>query len=359
MLKQDTSTPYNRDIFFGEEVLKRYPQIRELLNFKDFQTEFRKADEEAKRRKSRVVLFGTASVVFGLIGILGVIAELAVPLIFSAHVPVLWLIVVEVCCLLAILIPGIDRLCFRNKDHYRLALYKRERLRHWQYQMFLDGAFVEQCVKETGRVQQFLCQRLEPLKQEFKSESGSLERFVQAALSEDLMLFSKTEYGNAKIHETIIAFLLEYRFGHQTEYVRRALADSNSEEILSRRQKFHWSESVAKGALIAACFFPLLQLFLTMFESESIERAHHSLAGLALVSLAFSAFARAYRNGLGLPEEIESYEEYVLQVEILRAKFDREVDPKRKQSIHKEMEQEAEKELRRFLQINGKSTFVL
>lgn len=133
---------YNNDIDVNPAFAKKFPAIADLLLHKELISKFYEFDQVARRSKLVMVRLGTISLVLGFLAILGVIAELSFTAI-GGRLPGWLTISAELLGLFSILILLADRCFLRTRATYRLNCFKRERLRQWRFQLFLDGAFVE------------------------------------------------------------------------------------------------------------------------------------------------------------------------------------------------------------------------
>ena len=151
------------------------------------------------------------------------------------------------------------------------------------------------------------------------------------------------------------------RFEHQSRFARGKTTEIVSVSGVSMTESYHWSETLARLSLLAAVGIPIVQLVLVAISSSSpvpfLEKIHVGLSALALIFVIVSASARAFRTGLTLPEEIESYNDFSSHVDMLRVRFDT-ADNSEKYSLAVDLELEAERELKRFLTMKAKSTFL-
>lgn len=83
-----------------------------------------------------------------------------------------------------------------------------------------------------------------------------------------------------------------------------------------------------------------------------------AIGGMALLLAVISAASRAYRAGFTLPDESESYEEYCDRVRELKAVFNKLSNENEKRREMEQLEEEAAAELRRFLRMKTRATFV-
>jgi hypothetical protein len=82
------------------------------------------------------------------------------------------------------------------------------------------------------------------------------------------------------------------------------------------------------------------------------------LSGSALLLAVFSAASRAYRAGYTLPDESESYEEYRDRIRECKALFDNATSDQEKFRQLENLEAEAAAELRNFIRMKMRATFI-
>ena len=156
------------------------------------------------------------------------------------------------------------------------------------------------------------------------------------------------------------------RFEHQLRYSHRKTEAEGEEAGLALEERTNLSESVATftlaGAVVVGAFgffvalsqaFPGLALF-----SGNAEPASRVLAGSALLLAVLSAASRAYRAGYTLPDESESYKEYCDRIREYKAVFESATNAEEKFRQLENLEAEAASELRRFLRMKMRATFI-
>ncbi|MEJ7592496.1 MAG: hypothetical protein WKF77_13170 [Planctomycetaceae bacterium] len=266
---------------------------------------------------------------------------------------------IEVMAIIAIAIVVFDRFVTCSKSKYLHACFGRERLRHWHFQMFLDGALLciadktLQAGKITGRLTRFDTSHLDL--------EGASTTFIERPASPALMFHPFTAYSVPEIATEVFNALETLRFEHQAQYAARRINRPGNPHVPTMREGENWSETLAKLSLLGAVLIPIVQLILMAVKRREFEQGfqitHSALSASALLLIAVSATARAYRTGLTLPEELESYEDYVSHVEVLKTRLES-ADNARKQELLRDLELEAERELQRFLRMKEKASFL-
>ena len=160
--------------------------------------------------------------------------------------------------------------------------------------------------------------------------------------------------------------LVTLRFEHQLRYSHRKIESEGEATGLALEERRNWSEAVATvtlaGAVLVSSMAFLVSLTEVFFAGHGLQweplPVTRFLAGSALFLAVLSAASRAYRAAYTLPDESESYEEYCDRVRELRAAFKAASSDTEKlqQLVH--LEQEAAAELRRFIRMKMRATFI-
>ena len=201
------------------------------------------------------------------------------------------------------------------------------------------------------------------LKEEFRNLTGARQLFEKANSASDRLFFTPTVYSIAKIAEAVHDALKHLRVDHQLSYVERRLDEEPDDRPLALKEHVHWSEAVSKWCLTAALIIPALQLFLVAI-AEDVTRAptatvHICLSTFAVAMACVSAGVRAYQAGTGAEAEIDSYEIYMSHLESIREEFLRTKNDSRGMVLAlRDLELASERELRRFLKIKRKASFL-
>ena len=223
----------------------------------------------------------------------------------------------------------------------------------------MDGALL--CESDQKKQISVIERRLDEFEQGHYDEGGAMNLFVQDPASSERLLHPVSNYPNKSTANQSFEALKILRFEHQSRFARGKTTEIVSPSGVSMTERYHWSETLARLSLLAAVGIPIFQLLLVALGSvraiPMLEKAHICLSALALVFVVVSASARAFRTGLTLPEEIESYNDYSSHIDMLRVQFEGADDQKRL-SLVVDLELEAERELKRFLTMKAKSTFL-
>jgi len=364
---------YNHDLDVNADFTRQFQPVGKLLRQPVVLDLFYRYEREAKNYKRRFHLLGMLSLVSGTVALICVALELLVAGL-GKHSPGLATVIIELVALASFCLLLIARVrCYRTR--WRIACFARERIRQWHFQLFLDGELVEGLAKTPSTViisgkpgapnnaTDELTRRWREFTENLKSGAGSLDDFLHDSAAPARMFHPVTPYRDPDIEGRVSCALATLRFNHQAQYSRRKIAHESPTAALSAREHHHWAESVASITLLLAVLAPAAQLVVLLAHSlrliEDTKTWHTWLFAAALVLAVLSASVRAYRTGLTLPEEIESYEEYVTRVGELRELF---LLPggtmEHRSAVLKDLEIEAARELRRFLVLKGKATFI-
>jgi len=349
---------YNHDLHVSDEFAEQFPTIKHLLRQEELLRRFDLHDKTAKKNKALFLRLGIAALLFGFSALVGIILEIFVPAV-GGQLPKWVVVVIETTAIVAIAIVLFDRFITCSKSHYLLACFARERLRHWQFQMFLDGNLVS--MGDHAAQASIINTRLKNFDQSHQHLQGSSADYMHRPASPENLLHPYTPYSDVTVANEVFAALKTIRFEHQSQFAKGKGRDAAAPHHIGLSEHYHWSETFARLSLVGAVSIAVIQLVLMCLQTKEMEtefhNAHSALTACALLLVAVSATARAYRTGLTLPEELESYEDYASHVEMLRTRLES-ADNARKQELLKELELEAERELQRFIRMKSKATFL-
>jgi hypothetical protein len=405
--KTDSQSRYNHDIKIAPGFAKQFPAIEPLLllsqePFKiSLGEKFDEHDRAARLHKRQFEILGVLSLVLALgalLGITGELLELALthehqqpteagqakdhqrtseksPAQAPAHdskaatgTQRALMFVFEVAALLSVGILLVSRFLLQARHRYRLECFLRERIRQWRFQLFLDGQFVERVVHSAGTpdaqaVALELSKRWTVFTEKLRDPEGALEKFTSDASAAKELLHEDTAYKDKSIAKEVFEILEIVRFDHQSQYPRRRLAREQGDRWLALWEHHEWAETIARGSLLIAVMIPVAQLAIAIGEGFGyppvMGSAHTWLFAVAIALAIISAAARAYKTGMTVPDEMESYEQYLEQVEVLKAIFCMPgASLEQQRTALKELEISVAQELRRFLAMKGKATFL-
>jgi len=355
---------YNHDLDVSEPFLSAYPSIRLALKDQRLLDAFTYFDITARSHKRSFQLLGLWSLVLGLVPLVLSAIRMAVGEPAFSRVAEIN-VAAELC--------GVASVCIvlwtRRKRHrvlWCLAVFWRERLRQWHFQKFLDGRLIGLLVSDRAQYDQELDRRWGELQQNFHDGYGMMVEFMRFASRGGDFFHEVSEYADHQIAKLVFDALWTLRFEHQLRYSRRKIEPEGEQAGFSLEERTALSETVASVTLAGAILMSALAFvvsgahvfaFSSWLPWEPLTMTR-SLGGTALLLAVISAASRAYRAGFTLPDESESYEEYCDRVRELKAVFKSLSNENEKLRELEQLEEEAAAELRRFLRMKTRATFV-
>jgi hypothetical protein len=355
---------YNHDLDVAEPFLAVYPSIRDALRDPRLLERFQFFDKVARSHKRSFQLLGLWSLLLGLVPLSTAALRMTIGEAVFARVGEIN-IASELCGLASVSVM----LWSRRKRHrvlWCLACFWRERLRQWHFQRFLDGRLIGMLANNRAEYDRELGRRWGKLEQNFHDGYGTMVEFMRYASHGSDFYHPLTEYEDPQVREDVLGALWTLRFEHQLRFSRRKIEPEGEQTGFSLEERTELSETVATVSLAGAIVMSALAFFVSgvhLFASASpfpldpmvITRI---LGGISLLLAVLSAASRAYRAGFTLPDESESYEEYCDRVRELKAVFENLQYEKDKLREVEQLEEEAAAELRRFLRMKTRATFV-
>ena len=357
-------TKYNHDLDVAEPFLVAYTPIRDALRDQRLLERFDFFDTIAKEHKRSFESLGLWSLVLGVVPLVVAALRMAVGEPAFSRVTEIG-VIGEVSGVASVCIALWTRRC-RHRVLWCLSCYWRERLRQWHFQKFLDGGLIGLLVKDRPAYDRELDRRWAELEQNFHDGYGMMVEFMRYASRGSDFFHPVTEYADHQTANQVFSALQTLRFEHQLRYSRRKIEPEGEQAGFSLEERTTLSETVASVTLAGAIVMSVLALVvsgtqvlaLTSWLSWEPIAMTRSIGGIALLLAVASAGSRAYRAGFTLPDESESYEEYCDRVRELKAVFTSMPNDTEKLSELEQLEQEAAAELRRFLRMKTRATFV-
>lgn len=353
---------YNHDLDVSEAFLAAYPSIREGLKDERLLETFNYFDGKAKAHKRSFHLFGLWSLILGSVPLVIAAVRMVVGEPRFAHLAVGYS-AAELC--------GVASVCFvlwnRRKRHrvqWCQAVFCRERLRQWHFQKFLDGPLIEKLVKNKTEYETELNRRWVQLEASFHDGYGTMMEFTRSATRENNFYHKAVDYSDTGIAQIVFDAMNTLRFEHQLRFSQRKIEPEGEQAGLALKERTTVSETIASLTLVGAVLISALAVFVSgadwltvglPWDPLSITRC---LSGTALLLAVISASSRAYRTGFTLPGESESYEEYIGRIRELKAMFKIVSSNREKLNQLEDLEEEAAAELRRFLWMKTRATFL-
>lgn len=358
------SSTYNHDIDVAPEYAALYPKIKSLLRDEVLIKEFHAIDAEAQAAKRRFETTGAIGVVLGLLPLLLSplllsMVELPLPLVIVS-------LVIDGGGVVALILVAISR--FREyRDKWRRSCFVRERMRQWHFQLFLDGHFVELASSDHAKFTTELQGRWAEFMAKVQATHIHLANFLEVMQSASELYVTPSPYTDAAVAGEVWRSLVHLRFEHQVGFAGIQIDPAGGVRIIATSEKGKIIESVGTMSLLIA--IGLTVVFFATDVGELAERlAHHGIAvagnpsrvllRIAMFFTALSAGARAFRSGYTIPEETESYNDYRIEILQLQRLFEAALTDDKRLEILTDLEREAARELRRFLKMKARASFL-
>jgi hypothetical protein len=299
----------NRDIRVPTLELDDYPRVRGVVEDPTLEARFTEFDCEALGTKYRYHTIGLVSLGLGSIALLAAVMSLWTSTTPAIRWPGLfdWLAffsgLIPLCLLYAL-----GRL--RWHERWLGARFCAERIRHWRYHQFLDGALVESASVDQSALERGRDLFLAGLSRGAPSDAGARERFVKRSVFQPE--FSCSSYTDPEVFFQAMKAYKSLRLDYQTDYF------TGMEQEWSKRDAK--TRELARGLLILAIGLACVEgLFLMI--GLSGQRYGSVLAASALVLAILSMTVRVYRSGSAMAEETERYASRSIQLSQLSRDF--------------------------------------
>ncbi|MBZ5620579.1 MAG: hypothetical protein LAQ69_17915 [Acidobacteriia bacterium] len=348
----------------SEEFLAQNAVIRDALKDQRLLEMFAHYEAEAKSCKRSFQALGFGSLVFATISLLSVaLSVLLGNSLASAYG--LWGALLEFGSVTSIILLVLNRIG-RYRVRWCQAVFCRERLRQWHFQKFLDGALMSLLPGQPAEFKAEMDRRWNILRQNLRDGYGMMTAFVHHRSGARDLLHHPSRYSDPHVATISWDAMCILRFEHQLGYGERKIEPQGELVGLALEEQARLSESVANLSLFGAVVAGALAFALSLRQafpalgvsSPSNEDYSRILAGSALLLAVISAASRAYRAGYTLPDEIESYGEYRNRVSEIKAVCENVTSAEDRFRQLERLEEEAVAELRRFLKMKMRASFV-
>jgi len=358
---------YNHDLNVSEAFLQNYAPVQEALRDQRLLAQFKYYDSKAKSHKQMFHLLGFGSLLLGLLTLAAAaISVIAGRSLVQGIGPLAT--VAEGGSAAAVFLILWNRLR-RHRVLWCQSVFCRERLRQWHFQLFLDGRLISLLATYPDQFRAEVDRRWGTLQQNLRDGYGLMMAFVRHGSRADDFFHQPSQYADASLAKHVLDALWTIRFEHQLRYGQRKVEPEAEQAGMALEERTNLSEAVATFTLAGAVLvgalgflvalsqgFPGLNLF--SGSPETAETMSRRFAGSALLLAVLSAATRAYRAGYTLPDESESYEEYCDRVREYKAVFESaSTDQERFRELER-LEAEAALELRRFIRMKMRATFI-
>jgi len=109
----------------------------------------------------------------------------------------------------------------RYRAAWCFALFARERIRQWHFQIFIDGHLVEAFVSNRTAFNREFDRRWNDLQQRLQDGSGMMRGFVYSASRDGNLFHEPTPYGDTRLCDAVLEALQTLRITHQLDEMRR------------------------------------------------------------------------------------------------------------------------------------------
>jgi hypothetical protein len=352
---------YNHDLDVSSDFLAAFPALDSILKDARLISEFRRFNAIAIRNKRVFHVVGFLSLLFGLVPLVLAAVRLTVGEDRFAHLQLINPIAnaFGVAAILMVIVLRIGR--FRRR--WCQAIFCRERLRQWHFQKFIDGELISSVGHDPSGFQAELDRRWVHLQQNLRDGYGLMTQFVNFAAHDDDFFFEQTAYTDPGIAKEVFDALTTLRIDHQLRFSRGKIEPESEGTGFPLAERTTISETLATMTLVGAVFVTAVSAALPSltptFGAVVLTEFDRAFVGVALLLVVLSAATRAYRAGFTLPDEPESYGAYCDRVRELKAQFRAVSTDDERVRYLKQLEEESAAELRRYLRMKLRATFLM
>ena len=355
---------YNHDVCVSEEFAQTHATIAEALRDERLLKAFEFYEHQAKHHKRLFHALGFGSLLMGLVTLIS--AALAAAYGQSmVHVFGRAGVIAEAGSVAALVCVLSNRLG-RHRVLWCQAVFCRERLRQWHFQLFMDGQLIGLLQTAPPEFKAEVNRRWNNLQQNLLDGYGIMVAFVRHGSHNDDLMHEPSPYADPELGKTVLRALWTLRFEHQLRFGDKKIETEAEQAGMALAERTAASESVATVTLAGAVFVGALGFFAGLAEAYpglaplawDVPVLSRYLVGTSLLLAVLSAASRAYRAGYTLPDESESYKEYSDRIREFRAVFESATTDEERFRQLARLEAEAAAELRRFLKMKMRATFI-
>lgn len=363
---------YNDDMLVAEVsrqfAAHEFPSLFHVLDDERLRLTFLEVERDAKAAKVQSQRAGIFAVIAAVLSLAAASTE---PVWHTLHEP--WPIVTAIASavlgVIAVVVAALGVLYGKRKDLWLRSRVRTERLRqfHFQALIWTLPEIARSCADDSAG-KAYVKERSQKVDGFANGLAGRVDSELGALLRPDggerIWLYDAAD-GVPKLPEGFDARPLfrayrRLRFEEQISYATHKLTRSNASlafaKVPLRNQqqilRFIWLFSLSSLALLHVV---LLGGYLGTWGHFDIPRAHVVVILLALIALG----GRTLEEGLGLAHEIERYEDYIAEASDALRHFDAATDDAGRLHAMIEMERASFNEMRSFLRMMNRSSFVL
>ncbi len=330
-------------------MLTLFPQLTNLLNNPEIDKEFKTPEAVANRSKLFFNTFGLLSLIFILLVLLIATWRFFLHEVSSVStIYALW--ISAILGSVSFVLSLFSHFLFKFQDKWLHNRFITERLRQWNFQQLLDGAFVALSQTDPPKFQKELTARWVKAKFVILEMPGTMNDFLNA---EDFELFVKPSVcSDISLAQQILEAYQDLRLDYQARYF------SLKKEMV--RTIDVWTNSIAKFSLLIAGLLAFGEVILLLSHGVEQESKLSWIMGASALSAALiSAAIRVVRSAKAISEENERYTSKWVLLKILSERLRKETDPTRQLECMVETERVCVEELREFIRTFNKSDYLL
>jgi hypothetical protein len=345
----------NSDIHVDPDLTRYYPDLTCVITDPRFTDAFDRYDASVRKAKRRYIAVGLSSVILAVLALEFEIVSLAVdaveprgpgvPRWISLLFPALAIVSV------ALIIWGHYAKLRRN---WLVRVFLRERLRQWRHQVLLDGQLMDLARSDPADHKATLDRLWSEFRRIDRIGDGMFTTFKGNSGQDHYWFIAPTIPHDADVVSHVLELQKQLRLDYQLAFGEEKLAEGPGLSDFTQATQWLATTTLVAAVVVTGC----------LFISRLLGGNHHTLdvwlAAAAGCLAVFSLGTRAIRNGLTIPHEQRSYEEYINRCQLLRQRFlDKRGEDAGQWQVLVDLETNAADELRRFLRMKWDSRFVL
>jgi len=347
----DLEFTHNTDLNPSDDYLATVPRLRRVLHRPELGGTFGAYDRVANSARKTFQRVGLVSVALASVSLLGTIAELCARALSRAGTWSHFSVPLELCGVAAVLI-ALGLWFSRSHAKWLVARFMTEQMRLWHFQSLMDGAFIGAAAAAPDEFEKDRAVRLARFQSQTPNAVGAMSSFIDSESTR--LFFEPSPYRDPSVADEVFRAYADLRISKQLAYFRL-----KKEEVATRDE---WSEGLAKFTLFGAVLLSAGQLLLAWAgwgEAHPGQTMGTWMQAAALALVVLSAAVRVYRSALAVPVQREHYEGKWVRLVALQAQFEAARSQSAKLAVMGEFELVELEELRYFLRVMRKASFLL
>lgn len=343
---------HNSDLDPGEDYLAGFPRTRDALSDTALLEAFGRAEQLANAGQWQFRLFGRLSLAFGTIALVLLTWKLFLTAV-HVHVSNSMLWATEVLAVVSVVLALGPRFT-KSRAGWLNARFLTEQMRQWHFQSLLDGHFVSLASTDPEAFAREREDRWARFQQRAHAHEGARETFTDAEVYESWHTARPYPKGDPTILAEVFRAYADLRFDWQKSYFKL------KREVFARRDE--WTEGLARWALFTAVVLAAGKISLLVapaLHAYVSEGTALAVSAFAVTLAIVSAALRVYRSAEGLSAQRELYESKWIRLITLEQSFRSARSSAEKLRVMRDVEVVEVEELREFLRICRRSSYVL